>query len=555
MSINKIVTNLTDKVKAAVGDTQRTVNFESDLSDLTSGGEITLTTGTYNFVNQAMFFSNKFKAEPGANIVIEGTGANQLLSLNGGILFDMDGANLFILRNIFTVQLIPGAQLWAPSNVGLAIIVDFVFFVSAGASQSFGTFDNCTFVSMEAWQSIGYTTGVTFTRIGQFLLRNLTWFSSGSGTGTAITFGQRCDGLVSDYNMVLGASEFGFDVAPDRPGNIVILLRNGGLLDRVGTQFKVAGTGTTGTFTEVAPDAVTPETITSVSSGTDGAARFNFTPGPTLFVNQRLTNINYIVNTDYNVEKGFVSVTGAGFFEIDGIDFIDDVDGGIGSFSGDRVLFTDTGTALVEGDSVTTDTTGSIDYDTGAIVYNVTTNNFQLSLPFTSDQAGAWSTESLNEKDILLRVTETNIVNSFNIGSVIATGVTAETVINTIDVWEDLNLNGVAVVGSNNEQWKLISATTAELIYAGLSNQQASLIASLSAVSSGGTQEFEFRVLINDVPTSDAIEIPQSLGTNIENMSLVVPVSVLTGDRVRVQTRNIDGSSNVTVQLTSLEIK
>lgn len=51
-----------------------------------------------------------------------------------------------------------------------------------------------------------------------------------------------------------------------------------------------------------------------------GIAKFNFTPGPTLFVGQTVDISTFVTNTAYNV-TGDITATGAGFFQISSIAF------------------------------------------------------------------------------------------------------------------------------------------------------------------------------------------------------------------------------------------
>jgi hypothetical protein len=62
--------------------------------------------------------------------------------------------------------------------------------------------------------------------------------------------------------------------------------------------------------------------VTSITSVTNpsGPARFNFTPGPKLYVEQQISVSGYTTNIDYN-GTGVVSVTGTGFFELEGVAF------------------------------------------------------------------------------------------------------------------------------------------------------------------------------------------------------------------------------------------
>ena len=158
-----------------------------------------------------------------------------------------------------------------------------------------------------------------------------------------------------------------------------------------GDLFNTAGVA--GTFSAVADAAVGPTVITSVTNN-GGVARFNFTPGPTVFVGQELTTDSFVV-VDYNT-TGTISATGAGFFEIVSVSFsVDDT----GNFSGNSVTMTDTATTLGEGDSLTISTDNVLMYDGGATVYNQLTNSFQINRTFDATATGSWDTAGLDHTD------------------------------------------------------------------------------------------------------------------------------------------------------------
>ena len=75
--------------------------------------------------------------------------------------------------------------------------------------------------------------------------------------------------------------------------------------------------GATGTFTAVADAAESATAITSVTNVTDDIARFNFTVGPTLFVDQEVVISGFTTNTIYN-QTALITAVGVGFFEVFG---------------------------------------------------------------------------------------------------------------------------------------------------------------------------------------------------------------------------------------------
>ncbi len=138
--------------------------------------------------------------------------------------------------------------------------------------------------------------------------------------------------------------------------------------------------------------------------------------------------------------------------------------------------------------------------------------------------------------------------SSDNIVSVVVVDNSTATVISLIDTWTDLNLNASAVVGSNIELWTLTNTTTGECRYDGLMNLHGINDTTISAVSSGGSQKFKFRYVVNGSPLSDGVEIPMELSSETKNLTLRAPLSVVTNDLVRIQVKNVDGTSNLVIE-------
>ncbi len=185
-----------------------------------------------------------------------------------------------------------------------------------------------------------------------------------------------------------GASLFRIQPAlSDLPKNLISACIFGG-----GNLFDISGS--TGEFTVVADASVPAEAITSVTDSS-GVARFNFTAPPTLFVFQEVVISGFTTNTDYNGTY-LITATGANYFEVSSIDFGSDE---TGSFLSNSITVTDTGTTLIDGDQVTISTSGSTDYDGGAIIYNQLTNTFQINRTFISTHTGEWSQAGLDQTD------------------------------------------------------------------------------------------------------------------------------------------------------------
>jgi hypothetical protein len=135
---------------------------------------------------------------------------------------------------------------------------------------------------------------------------------------------------------------------------------------------------------------------------------------------------------------------------------------------------------------------------------------------------------------------------SKKIGSFVVTDNVEETVIGTINVWVDLNLDA-AVAGSNMERFSLTNATTGELKVLALDGFVGTGFASISAVSAGGSQIFEFRIVKDGAPMADGVKAPRSVGSLVGALPLIVPAAGDTAALFKIQVRNIDGTSNITV--------
>lgn len=262
------------------------------------------------------------------------------------------------------------------------------------------------------------------------------------------------------------------------------------LLTDTGELFDTSGV--TGTFTVVADASESATAVTSVTDSS-GAARFNFTVGPTLFVNQEIVISGFTTNTIYN-QSALITTVGVGFFEVDYIPFGSDE---TGSFLSNSVTMTDTGTSLVDGDTIKIDTDSSTDYDTGAIVYNQLTNTFQINRDFTSTATGTWSQKGLDQKDSLVLtslnpqfVSSKYIATSFVNDNSTANGSISN---NTFTDMVFGTGGSALVAGSTIERWKLIDELNGTFEYTGREPFDGYITFDFTVLSSGGSVDFRFK--------------------------------------------------------------
>lgn len=147
-----------------------------------------------------------------------------------------------------------------------------------------------------------------------------------------------------------------------------------------------------------------------------------------------------------------------------------------------------------------------------------------------------------------------NHPTGMNIGFMLASSVTVATPIVTIDVFEDLELDALAVEGSNINQWSVTNTITGELTYNGSMPFSGTLIASLTASSQGAQFRFLFRAVKNGLILIDDIVAAAEIGNNEVRVTMIAPVSADPGDTIRMQVANNAGTSDLFVREIAVEI-
>ena len=163
-----------------------------------------------------------------------------------------------------------------------------------------------------------------------------------------------------------------------------------------------------------------------------------------------------------------------------------------------------------------------------------------------------WATGSRDQQDLSL--TSFHVINSPDsrfIGSASVQDNTTPIVITSVDAFEDLNLNSLAVAGENIERWSLTDTNTAALT-CNVNGFAGTLNATLSTTGTGGDSEYHFRATKNGVQINGVIA--NELGNTMSVTSLSVPVTAEKDDVIMLQVANHDNTSNITVRYMDINI-
>ncbi len=301
-----------------------------------------------------------------------------------------------------------------------------------------------------------------------------------------------------------------------------------------------------GTVDSIA-DASDSGTINSVADGgSPGTSTFTTASSQDLATGRSVTLSGFTTNTAYNGTFNIIDVPSATQFTINVAFGTTET----GSWSAPASVLTITGTAPGETDGVLI--TNTANYNGGFTAFNISGSTFQISKAFTITETGNYNLSSLDQTDPRISVSNVDDVpSSKNIGSVHVTGNAIATVINTQAIFEDLNY-GTALKSSNIEEWQLINTVNGELRYEGLEEFRGSAIVAISATSAGGTQTFDFRLVLNGSVLTDDVKTSIAIGSDLASTTLVVPLVAVTNDTIKVEVANTSGTSNLTAVHVSL---
>jgi len=509
----------------------------ADLDDLATAGVITLSSSTTYIINGNIVTDVRFAVTGGATVKFASgdftstliyTGTGDFVSGNGGIRtdsVDLISTSTGTLLNLsdssgsranFQATFFAGwDDLGSVDNISVLVLISCGF---ADIVKGFTVIDTSVETNI-----VGLVAGVI--QNGEQLFN-----ISGTRSGIGVNIVAVSQVLVPSASLVRIDPGISEDVSIGIRG---VTITSGDLFDTTG--------GIGGVFDSVADAAIASTTINSVTDS-GGVARFNFTVGPTLFVNQEVDIVNFVTQTNYN-QTGIITATGAGFFEIASIPFT--ADDATGDFSGDSVTLTETLTALVDGDTLVINTSDSTDYDGGATVYNQLTNSFQINRTFTVTKSGEYSTAGINQTDSrVLANNNPGFSDSQTVGFGTTNGEsTATTVID--GTYAEIQL-GTMVSDTSSERIKLIDASAG--IWEITSNEPVTgnVDARIWHTKTGSDQNYRMALSINGaVPVfATAQYAPMGITTLKQHTTGLFPISGLVkGDTIQLMSAG-DGTTN-----------
>jgi len=204
-------------------------------------------------------------------------------------------------------------------------------------------------------------------------------------------------GQLQFYDNILDSDSFAnfIRIDPDYSSTTHVNVKGNSLVNGSADLFDTTG-GATGTYTAVADNSIAATAVTSV---TDNAGIAVFTHAGTSPLLGSTVDLSTFSEATYNV-TGIVSATAATTFEVEvqgvGVAFVAT---DTGSYLMTGVTITSTAHGRSNGDTLTTSSDLSTEYDGGHIIYNVQTNTFDVFETFGATQTGSWDTSGLDQTD------------------------------------------------------------------------------------------------------------------------------------------------------------
>lgn len=175
---------------------------------------------------------------------------------------------------------------------------------------------------------------------------------------------------------------------------------------------------------------------------------------------------------------------------------------------------------------------------------------------FAAATGRIFNSAGLDETSIFVNVRgASNNKDSATIGSYLVDDNTTATTFVSSGTWTDLNLNALAVAGSNLEAFTLTDTTTGELTYIGLAPFSGIISFSAYVTSTGGAQDFEMRAIKNGSALTDTFEPTLNIGSDKKMFTVTVPVDLVTNDTIRPQVLRVSGTSSITISHISMITK
>jgi len=526
---------------------------ESDWPNDPVAGVLIIDSGRY-LIKDGYTTGNRFEIAVGAQLIIEGESLSPLIYVGTGTLFS-GTPEVFGIFSTIGVLAAPGSQLFdltaANPLTSIMIVERQTQFVAVAGTNTIGTIQGFRVPVIQATIFSGFQEGITFID-GSMLLDNINFAMNLTGTSPIVNLsGNFLVGAsrFCDYRGSASQPLFNIDPAIDVP---ISIINNRNIFD---TEFFESGI--TGAFTAVTDDSIFATSITSVidSPTTPGIARFLFTAGPTVNVNQEVINSGFVTETTYNATEIITATDGTTYFETSIAFTATDT----GSFLSNSVNIFSASHGFSNGQTLLMDTDLSTDYDGGVILYNVTTNTFQINQTFTTTHTGSWDTGSLTEKAVVMTVKDNPsqgsskfIATSFVNNNTTANG---SIVNNTFTDMVFGTVGSALNVGSTIERWKLIDEVNGTFEYTGLEPFDGLLTFDFT-VSASSEQEFRFKWVVDEGSgfgdLADNVEALASIKDTAQSVTKTFPLACNKGCQIKPQITRNAGSETITTRYATI---
>jgi len=536
--------NVSQLVNDARYSHQSTVEIElfttSDLDAFIVGDAWEFNADINIFVKDNVTFDKAFKNNGfQVHIIRDGFAGGKLTYTGTGALFRGFGPLLGVTNQQIILTGL-AATLFATDGMDVLVLGDLQVTLDPGKGQSLGLIDNVSrAIQFNSVTFIGYQTGLIVNCTENISIGNTGFISNTAGLTTALRIGRTAN--VINLNLVtftLGAGESCLFLDPDLVGSADMR----SLTNR--NDFTFYEVGTQGSISAFADAGIGATAISSVTASS-GQARFNHA-GTDVFVGQQVELSTFVTNAAYNGVRR-VSVTGAGFFELEDLVFGTDESG---SFLSDSSTVTSAAHGLSELDTLLIE--NGADYYGGSTIYNVQTNTFQVNRAFTVTKTATWNTGSLTEDDARINATDVgNEADSRSRATTVYNGNALTTVI-TDGVYVDINIDVSKIIESdeNMSRFFVNDFSNNEIIFLGRKAFRGSLTLAFASANTG-VPNGDYRVTFqkNDtVPVfATAPYLPLSLKAEGDQVVIPLAITLQPGDRFRPKIAGDGSSTNFVV--------
>jgi len=155
---------------------------------------------------------------------------------------------------------------------------------------------------------------------------------------------------------------------------------------------------------------------------------------------------------------------------------------------------------------------------------------------------------SITEKDLRMEVDgNKGVKNSVKLGEWDIAGSSALTTIASPDTFQDINVTGSSA-GALIERFTYSNTVTGELTYIGSEAFDPTIIVGIGGLKSGATAKYTFTIAVNGIIPAGAPIASFEIKTALSAKMILGTVSLVTGDKVKIQVKGVSTSDNLTIE-------